>query len=156
MYKFFTVPVGESDQAEQELNRFLRGRRIVTAQKELIRENGSVYWAFCVEYIENGMAGGGQKGSEKARVDYREVLDGEAFALFTRLRERRRSLAEMDAVPVYAVCTNEHLAEMARRKPQSLAGLREIEGFGEAKAAKYGEALLEMIRHGGNGDEAGG
>ncbi len=29
MYKFFTVPVGESDQAEQEMNRFLRGRRFV-------------------------------------------------------------------------------------------------------------------------------
>ncbi|HOH49506.1 MAG TPA: HRDC domain-containing protein [Candidatus Hydrogenedentes bacterium] len=145
MYKFFVVPVGDSEQGEQELNRFLRGRRIITAHKELVRDGGSVYWAFCVEYIENGAPSGQQKGPEKARVDYKEVLGEADFALFTRLRDRRRELADAEAVPVYAVCTNEHLAEMARRKPKTLTGLREIDGFGEAKAGKYGAGFLDIL-----------
>jgi hypothetical protein len=36
-------------------------------------------------------------------VDYKEVLKPEEFEVFSRLRDWRRSVAEKEGVPVYAV-----------------------------------------------------
>lgn len=80
------------------------------------------------------------------RVDYKEVLSEEDFALFAKLREERKKLAAAEAVPVYAVCINEQMAEMAKNKPLTAAALKEINGFGEAKAGKYGEAFLNGLK----------
>ena len=49
---------------------------------------------------------------------------------------------------MYAVCTNEQLAEMAKARAATLADLKKIDGFGDAKAEKYGEAFLAAIREG--------
>jgi len=43
------------------------------------------------------------------------------------------------------VLTNEQLAQMVRKKANDLAALREIEGVGEAKVEKHGEALLKIL-----------
>jgi len=155
-YKFFGIPAAGADQAEAELNAFLRGHRVTTVQRELVREGGAAFWALCVEYIEGAGGGPSGKGGGRPRVDYKEVLSEEDFAVYSRLRERRRELAEKAAVPVYAVCTNEQLAEMAKRRVSTPAGLQEIEGFGEAKAAKYASGFLEVLGGSGQSDEAGG
>ncbi len=144
-YRFFDIPAADAEQAEQDLNRFVRGHRVVSVQRELVREAGGAYWALCVEYLEGAGGSGAGKAGGRPRVDYKEVLSEEDFALYSRLRERRRELAEKEAVPVYAVCTNEQLAEMVKRRAAGAAGLREIDGFGEAKAAKYGASFLEIL-----------
>ena len=38
------------------------------------------------------------------------------------------------------------LRELAEVRPQSVAQLQEIYGIGPAKAARYGEALLDVVR----------
>ena len=48
-------------------------------------------------------------------------------------------------MPVYTVFTNEQLAEIARRGVQSRADLAKIEGIGEARLNKYGEAVLKVV-----------
>jgi superfamily II DNA helicase RecQ len=46
---------------------------------------------------------------------------------------------------------------MAKRRPQTLPELKEIDGFGDAKAAKYGEALLAALpQKAKKDDETGG
>ena len=37
-YNFFDIPSTDAKQSKQALNRFLRGRRVVTVQRELLRE----------------------------------------------------------------------------------------------------------------------
>ena len=145
-YAFFMIPVMDTQAAEEELNRFLRGCRPVSAHRELVHAPGGAYWALCVEYLD-GAGGGGASGKPggRPRVDYKEVLSEADFAVYSRLRERRRELAEQEAVPVYAVCTNEQLAEMAKRRVSTPAGLQEIEGFGEAKTAKYAARFLDIL-----------
>jgi len=155
-YKFFDIPAADANQAEEELNRFVRGHRVITVQRELVREAGGAYWALCVEYLEGTGASGSGKTGGRPRVDYKEVLSEDDFALFSRLRERRRELAEKDAIPVYAVCTNEQLAAIAQRRPATLAGLQEIEGLGEGKVAKYGASFLEILAPAGETHEANG
>ena len=46
---------------------------------------------------------------------------------------------------MYAVLTNEQLAQVVQKNVQSKAGLKEVEGVGEARIAKYGEALLQLL-----------
>jgi superfamily II DNA helicase RecQ len=54
-------------------------------------------------------------------------------------------VAEKEGVPVYTVLTNEQLAQMVQKKVSSKAGLKEIEGVGEARVEKYGEAVLRVL-----------
>ena len=149
-YRAFSIPATGSPDLEEELNRFLRAHRVISVQKALETVGDTPRWCFCVEYLE-GAPGpsrgrGGRRGAE--RVDYKEVLSEEDFAVFARLRDRRKELAMTEAIPVYAVCTNEQLAAMATGRPASLSDLRKIEGLGEAKAGKYGEALLAALHEG--------
>ena len=46
----------------------------------------------------------------------------------------------------YVVFSNAALADMAARRPRSLAEFLEVSGVGEVKAQRYGEAFLQTIR----------
>ena len=77
----------------------------------------------------------------KGRIDYKEVLSEADFTVFAKLRELRKTFAEKEAVPAYSIFTNEQLAAMVTEKPSSLAELGKINGLGEARVKKYGEAI---------------
>jgi hypothetical protein len=53
-------------------------------------------------------------------VDYKEVLNEADFAVFSRLRDLRKVIAEKEAVPAYAIFTNEQLAAMVTGKVDRL------------------------------------
>lgn len=152
--KLFSIAATGDAEAEEELNRFLRSHRAISVQKHLVASGPAAYWSFCVEYLVT--SGSGRQNGGRARVDYKEVLSEEDFAVFVRLRETRKSLAEREAIPVYAVCTNGQLAAMAQRRATTLGDLKGIDGFGDAKAEKYGAILLEAIRGSQAAHETGG
>jgi superfamily II DNA helicase RecQ len=155
-FRLFSIPATGDAGAEEELNRFLRSHRAVSIQRELVKNGDTACWCFCVEYLLSSPVPEG-KGCGRPRVDYKEILSADDFAVFVRLREARKQAAGKEAMPVYAVCTNEHLAEMARGRASSTADLKKIDGFGDAKAEKYGEAFLAAIRERtGPTDEARG
>lgn len=136
------VPMVDGGEAQEALNAFLRTHRVL-AVEHAFAGNG---WAFCVEWLDGSASARREPiGGKSPRVDYRETLTPEAFAVFSRLREVRRRLADRDGVQVYAVMTNEQLAEMVRRKVATLSALRDIEGIGESRAGKYGMAFLEAL-----------
>jgi superfamily II DNA helicase RecQ len=147
--KFFVVPALDPQAAEEELNRFLRAHRAVSVSRELVVSGERVLWCVAVEYLEGAnvrseSSAGGETG-RKGRVDYRDLLPPAEFALFSKLRELRKAIADAEAVPVYAVFTNEQLASMARQRPQTRQALQGIEGIGEAKAERYGQRVIELL-----------
>lgn len=151
--KTFSISAFDGLTEEDALNRFLRGHRILQIHRQLIADGANSHWAFCVEYMDALPVKTPDKGVGKTgRIDYKEVLDEKAFALFSRLREKRKALAEKDAVPIYAIFTNEQLAQMAQQPIARLSDLRKIDGVGEAKVAKYGESILGVLTQ----DETGG
>ena len=129
--------------ALEELNRFLRGHRVLTVDRQWT----GAAWTFCVTYQAGPAAGGGAvHGKPVEKIDYKAVLDAPTFARFSRLREVRKALAEREALPAYAVFTNEQLAEVARLPaPVALAALGKIDGIGTARIEKYGAALLTAL-----------
>jgi len=143
-YASFLLPLHADNSEQESLNRFLRGHRVIQTRKELISTEGISGWAILIEYLESPEKNSGDQ-QIKSKVDYKEILSAVDFTLFSKLREIRKKLAEDNGLPVYAVCTNEQLAEIARRRPKSLAECMKIEGIGQGKADKYVPALLECI-----------
>jgi superfamily II DNA helicase RecQ len=147
-FKVFHIAISGSSEAEEELNKFLRSHRIVTVQRELARTASGTFWCFCVEYLDQPVKtpATAQPFPKKGeRVDYKEVLSEEDFIVFSKIRELRKELAMAETIPVYTVCTNEHLAQMVLNRCSTLSALRQISGFGEAKIQKYGERFLELL-----------
>lgn len=142
---FIAIPALDGEAAEEELNGFLASHRVVSIDRQLVVDGARSYWAVCVAWIVGGKREGAAS-NPKARVDYRETLSPEQFAVFARLRELRRKLAEAEGVPSYAVFTNEQLAEMVRRGAKSAAELGRIEGIGAARVEKYSEAVLAILK----------
>ena len=149
-FKFFRVPVVEPEAAEGELNRFLKSVKVVQIHREFVSQGVSSFWSLAVESLEGGN-GSSAPSSKKAAVDYREVLSPEDFALYTRLREWRNARADQDGGPSYVIFTNAQLAQMARERIVTRAGLKEISGVGDSRVKRYGE-ILELIRE----EEGGG
>jgi ATP-dependent DNA helicase RecQ len=66
-------------------------------------------------------------------------------SLFDRLRQWRGQTAREQGVPAYVILHDRTLNELATRRPQSADELLAIPGIGDAKAARYGAALLELL-----------
>lgn len=153
----FSIPAHGDAAAEGEVNRFLRSSRALNVRREFVAAGGDSFWAVMVEYLDAGQGavagsgpGGERTASGKTRIDYREILSPADFAVFVKLREWRRRTSEAEAVPVYTVLTNEQLAKLAVSRPDSVAKLKEVEGLGESKAAKYGAAVLAIVAQAGD------
>jgi ATP-dependent DNA helicase RecQ len=66
--------------------------------------------------------------------------------LFERLRVQRTALARAESVPPYAVFHDSTLRELAIWQPTDRESLLQIRGIGLAKADKYGDIFLDLIR----------
>ena len=56
-YKFFNIPAisGDGVSAEEEMNAFLRGHRVLNVQRELVHDGRDSFWSCCVEYLDGAM-----------------------------------------------------------------------------------------------------
>ncbi len=141
--KFFTIPAFDVEAVESELKRFFAAHRIYKVDRHFVQDGEGSSWCLCVQYQEKTS---GQAAPEKReRVDYKELLSEEDFALYSGLRELRKHFAGQEGVPVYAVFNNAQLAAMVQQRVQSLTQLQEIDGLGEARAAKYGQVFIDHL-----------
>jgi ATP-dependent DNA helicase RecQ len=65
--------------------------------------------------------------------------------LFERLRVWRREAAEARGWPPFAVFSDNTLRELARSRPSTLEGLRNVYGVGDAKLQAFGDDLIALI-----------
>ncbi len=72
-------------------------------------------------------------------------LPAAATAIFERLRAWRAAAAREQGVPAYVIFHDATLRQIAAESPASLAGLARISGVGEAKLARYGEQIIELL-----------
>jgi DNA helicase-2/ATP-dependent DNA helicase PcrA len=66
--------------------------------------------------------------------------------VFEALRAWRLERARGQAVPAYVVFPDRTLAEMAVRRPRTLAAMGDIKGVGPAKLDRYGQLFLDALR----------
>jgi len=142
---FYISPFGEKSVTD-ELNAFLRSRRIINVEKRLIDGERGTGWLFLIEYGGSGSESGKTASNAPSqRVDYREVLNPAEYTRFDALRNLRKEIAEKSGIPVYAVFTNDQLAHMVKHPPKTPKDLLAISGVGEARVKQYGEVFVKLF-----------
>ena len=142
---FYWIPAMDPAAAAGELNRLIDSHSIVQVERKLVvQDNGTVGWAVCVEYLKASGATRSKSAAQPPRVDYREVLSPEDFAMYSALRALRKEEAERGRQPLYAYMSNDQMAEIARTKPSTMEELEKIEGLGRTRLRKFGQLILEF------------
>lgn len=140
-YKVFTINAEHGDC--DEMNAFLNGKKIVEVEKHFYTEQNAAFWSFCISYLEEVPSS--QQQVKREKTDYKDILDEKEFERFASLREMRKTIANSEGVPVYAVFTNEELASIAKLQNISKKSLQSINGIGEKRIEKYGDAVIETL-----------
>jgi superfamily II DNA helicase RecQ len=140
-FKIFTIPVADDGTATEEMNRFLRGHKVLEVEQQLVSTKTGSHWHFCVKYLANAQTESKQQPISK--IDYKEVLDEKTFTVFSILREVRKKIAEEDGLPVYAVFTNEELAGISALEPINIGAIKNVKGIGDKKTERFGKRLTE-------------
>ncbi|MDD3858959.1 MAG: HRDC domain-containing protein [Bacteroidales bacterium] len=135
----------ENEEGISEMNRFLAGQKVLEIQQQFYQNANEAYWSFCVRYLTKSTESfTGQ--SQKTKVDYKEILNESEFLIFSKLRECRKIIAANEAVPAYAVFTDEELSSIARLPILEASNLISIKGIGDKKVEKYGNQLIELLK----------
>ena len=82
---------------------------------------------------------------EKRRVKVKSLVAEEDEALFSALKSKRRSLAEVLNAPAYVVFADAVLMEMAQIRPANIDDFAKLSGVGAVKLERYSKAFLEVI-----------
>jgi ATP-dependent DNA helicase RecQ len=84
-----------------------------------------------------------EEAPSRARTQLAESPD--VAALFEKLRQRRRELADEQGVPPFMVFSDRTLHEMAQSKPQTQRDFLLVNGVGQRKLEQYGETMMDVI-----------
>ncbi|HET8937091.1 MAG TPA: ATP-dependent DNA helicase RecQ [Polyangiales bacterium] len=85
------------------------------------------------------------RAAQPAKASVSAPEDELDMALFGRLKELRKRLAEERNVPAYIIFSDAVLIAMVAEQPQNAAQLGQISGVGPKKLALYGEAFLAVL-----------
>lgn len=140
--KLFTIPISDNGSFLEELNRFLRGNKVLEVEKQLVNNQNGASWCFCVSYIDAPYQNA--TTSKKQKIDYMNVLDEPTFKVFSKLREQRKKIATEDGIPAFAVFTDEELANIAQLPEMKVEKLIGIKGIGDKKTSRFGKRIIEM------------
>jgi superfamily II DNA helicase RecQ len=137
--KIFSIPIVGGEAVNEDMNAFLRSKKVIQTEQRLVGEGDGALWSFCIKYVEDYspfIKGG------KGKVDYREVLDAASFEQFSRFREIRKKLAVEENAPAFTIFTDEELAELSKMEEVTLSNMRAVKGIGDKKAEKYGQHFI--------------
>ena len=84
-------------------------------------------------------------GAGKTRSPIADNLSADARGRFAALKAWRTAQAASAGIPAYMIFSDVALRGIAERAPISNAQLLEVSGVGDAKLARYGEALLALL-----------
>lgn len=159
----FTVRALDPEAEQRTLNNFCATQRVLKLERHFVPDGANSFWAICVEVADGprplpdalkqpDRRGAAKRASVPAgtagtgKPDYKQLLSEDDFNLFAALRQWRKTQAEADGVPLYAVFTNEQLAAIAQQRCDTPAALGGIEGVGPARVQRYGAAVLDSLR----------
>jgi len=142
--KIFTVPIHDDGSALEEMNRFLRGQRVLEVEQYFRDHPTGAAWCFCVQYVAGSSnSGAGANRRREKKVDYKEILDEATFNRFSQMRVIRKQIAEAEGLPAFAVFTDADLAELAKMEEMNAEALLKMDGINQKKAKRFGQPLID-------------
>jgi ATP-dependent DNA helicase RecQ len=96
--------------------------------------------------------GGGRSGGSSGSTGRATPVELPAAAepVFEKLRAWRTAVAKEQGMPPYVIFHDATLRLIAADPPSTLAGLAEVNGVGEAKLARYGQQILDLLADSGD------
>ena len=128
-------PLADTFHAE-ELNKFVLNKKIIHRETAFFVRNNVPHWTVFLEYETIIDPAGKEAGS----------LTEAGKLCYEKLRQWRRETADKEGVPPFVVARNSQLVEIITNEPVSIEALKQINGFGQKKCAKYGAAITDIIR----------
>ena len=114
--------------------------RLTAASQDVLKGRRSLALRLEPAARERKRSRTGRKGAASP-VD----LPAEALARFEALREWRAATAREQTVPAYVIFHDATLRAIALADPGHLEALRDINGVGDRKLERYGDAVLERL-----------
>ena len=143
-FKFFIVPILSSEESGNDLNKFLRSHRVLEESHELVTTKNGAYWHFCVKYLDSTLSK--KEYKSKVKVNYQEVLSEKNFKKFLIMKKIRKSLADMNAMPAYAIFTDHELSEICKLDKLDVNEISNIPGIGKSKVDKYTQIIITRFK----------
>jgi len=88
------------------------------------------------------------RSAKPAKAVVTDELSALAAGVFDRLRAWRAAVAKEQGVPAYVIFHDATLRQIATDSPSTLTALGTVSGVGEAKLARYGQQILELLAAG--------
>lgn len=143
--KSFILPIADAVRHEEELNRFLRGHRILQVTRNFCSENGG-YWAVLVEYMEGDASGEVEPISRNGKKkDVLEELTDAEKNVYYQLAEIRRKVAHEKDMPAYMIFSNAELAVLARQPNLSIELQKGIKGVSTKHLTDYLSYFISTV-----------
>lgn len=101
-------------------------------QNEMIAEQSDVNDGCNVEMSEERDFSGIDNGTEKTEI-------------FQKLKDFRLNKSREEKIRPYYIYNDSQLKELISKMPTSLEELKDVNGFGEVKAKKYGKEILDIL-----------
>ena len=120
-FRVFTISTAEPEDGSKELNQFLASHRVIEVDKRFHTDGPSVSWHFCVNYAvkRSPSPDTNQTASRYGSIDYKKELSPADFAVYAKLREVRKEIADEKSIQLFTILTNKQLATLATRRVQT-------------------------------------
>ena len=141
--KIFSIPIIGGEKLNDDMNVFLRSKKILDIESNLVTLQQNAFWTFKVKYIDEAV---GSMSNEKVKIDYKEVLDEESFKRFAKMREARKVLSQAENIPAYAILTDEQMSGLAKIEDLTMGKMKTVKGIGEKTIEKYGKQIVNSLK----------
>lgn len=145
-FQIFTIPIQQAETYLAAMNTFLRSKKVLQVLPELVHNQDGTFWTFCIRYIDQGDL----SVQERGKVDYKQVLDNNSFERFSFMRQIRKSMANQEALPAYAIFTDHELSELAKFETLTLEAMKSVKGIGDKRIEKFGKSFLDQLHEKGS------
>ena len=157
--KVFNIPLDSPDapDVERRLNDFLGATNVKRVFASLANQPQGSMWSILF-LCEDGAATPQRSSSRFAAAgpqpapagpgtspDPEGPLTGDQVRSIVALKKWRTDQAAQEGVPLYMVAQNKWLEEIVRTLPRTPDDLKQIAGFGDWRAKKYGPKIIEAL-----------
>ena len=127
---------------DSPMQAFIADKEVVDVSEHFFFHDKTPYLTLVLSYRDasSHKAPGGSR-----KTDPRQELDDTEKAAYEALRSWRAVQARKEGIPPYMIAANRQLARMIKKRARTKADLTAIEGIGEAKSSRYGEAILGLL-----------
>ncbi len=133
------------EQDEQTLNAFL-AQVIMKKSSTSLVQTDPPFWSVIIHYLEpNGEIPENQSVPRPKVKILEEDLSTKERELVGFIKKWRSDKSSLEGIPPYMILSNQAIYSLVKSRPESLAEMEHVHGFGERKVEVYGDDLLSIL-----------